>query len=109
MLISKLMGTISAKHGFSEMKPCPTYQHLNVHTFSTVEARDVHIMPLFLPIMLFGIVSIIHLLCPKLCQIYATYAIILCLVYHSNGRIKFKKQVYHTVRLLYCSITVAST
>ena len=64
-------------------------------------------MPLFLPIMLFGIASIIHLLCPKLCQIYATYSIILCLVYHSNGRIKFKKQVYHAILLsYYCSITV---
>ena len=49
-------------------------------------------MPLFLPIMLFGIASIIHLLCPKLCQIYATYTIILCLVYHSNGRINLENK-----------------
>ena len=41
MLISNLMGTISAKHGFSEMKPCPSYQHLNVHTFSTVVPTDL--------------------------------------------------------------------
>ena len=41
MLISNLMGTISAKHGFSEMKPRPSYQHLNVYTFSTVVATDL--------------------------------------------------------------------
>ena len=37
----KSNGNHISKTCFSEMKPRPSYQHLNVHTFSTVVATDL--------------------------------------------------------------------